>query len=134
MIFRDKLSIACDVNVPVSLGVVRIQNLEGEELLEMGDGGEAGHADEPPGETLHLVRVRALQQQVDLLIKSVIILSLFLAGPGPGPGLSSLVLVLVLLLLCLLLCLSLHVFRTWKTSFVIKLPLSFVLRLLQPGH
>ena len=122
MIFRDKFSIACDVNISVSLGVVRIQDLEGEELLKMGDGGEAGHADESPGEALHLLRVRALKQQVDLLVKSVIVLLL------TGPGLASLVIVLlILLLLRFLLWVRLHVFGTGQTPFIIKLTLSFVL-------
>ena len=73
VIFGDELPLAGDVNVSEYILIVlgHVEDFDGDELLEVSDGGEGRHADKLSTQLRQLFRIRTLKHQVDLLIKPV---------------------------------------------------------------
>ena len=126
--FRDELAVTGYIDVSESLRIIIFEDLDSEELLEVGDGGETRHPDVLPRHVPHLVRVRALQVEVDLLVKAVEVLASS-SCLGLATRTSSLrtVLLILLLLLSLLLRLCLHILGTRQSSLLVEFSFSFVL-------
>ena len=73
VIFGDELALTGDVNVSEYILIVlgHVEDFDGNELLEVSDGGQGRHSDKLPTQFRELFRIRTLQHQVDLLIKPV---------------------------------------------------------------
>ena len=73
VILGDEFPLAGDVNVSEYILIVlgHVEDFDGDELLEVSDGGEGRHTDKLPTQLRQLLRIRTFQHQVDLLIKPV---------------------------------------------------------------
>ena len=133
--FGNELAVTGYIDVSESLRIIILEDLYSEELLEVGDGGETRHPDVLPRHVPHLVRVRALQVEVDLLVKAVEVLASS-SCLGLASRTSSLrtVLLILLLLLSLLLRLCLHILGTRQSSLLVEFSFSFVLGFFQAGN
>jgi len=128
VVLRDELALAGDVDVPEPVLVVlgaALEHPDGEEPLEVGDGGERGHPDELPVQLGQQLGVGRLEHQVDLLVEPMEVHGGAWLGGGLGLGLLGLALGAGLLL---------QVLGAGHAALRVEIPLPPVLVLLEGGH